>query len=106
LKMDTWDDKSTGEKRSKIRVQADRVQFLDSRRGDPQGDSVGPSDDDAAGSSREGGARRGSVASLRAASARGEPRGGSETAAQSRTNSQAAQSVDAANDDDAEDIPF
>ena len=34
LKMDTWDDKNTGEKRSKIRVHADRVQFLDSRRGD------------------------------------------------------------------------
>jgi single-strand DNA-binding protein len=33
LKMDTWDDKTTGEKRSKIKVLADRVQFLD-RRGD------------------------------------------------------------------------
>lgn len=33
LKMDSWDDKATGEKRSKIKVQADRVQFLD-RRGD------------------------------------------------------------------------
>jgi single-strand DNA-binding protein len=32
LKMDTWDDKTTGEKRSKIRIQADRVQFLDSKR--------------------------------------------------------------------------
>ncbi|AMV36597.1 single-stranded DNA-binding protein [Planctomyces sp. SH-PL62] len=32
LKMDQWDDKTSGEKRSKIRVQADRVQFLDSRR--------------------------------------------------------------------------
>src|SRR4029077_3879712 len=32
LKMDTWDDKNTGEKRSKILVHADRVQFLDSRR--------------------------------------------------------------------------
>lgn len=31
LKMDTWDDRTTGEKRSKIRVQADRVQFLDRR---------------------------------------------------------------------------
>ena len=30
LRMDTWDDKNTGEKRSKVRVQADRVQFLDS----------------------------------------------------------------------------
>jgi single-strand DNA-binding protein len=31
LKMDTWDDKTTGEKRSKIKVQAERVQFLDRR---------------------------------------------------------------------------
>ena len=31
LKMDQWDDKSTGEKRSKLKVQADRVQFLGSR---------------------------------------------------------------------------
>ena len=44
LKMDTWEDKSTGEKRSKIRVQADRVQFLDSRRGDSHDGMGGPSD--------------------------------------------------------------
>ena len=31
LKMDTWDDKTTGEKRTKIKVHADRVQFLDRR---------------------------------------------------------------------------
>lgn len=31
LKMDTWDDKATGEKRSKLKVQAERVQFLDRR---------------------------------------------------------------------------
>lgn len=31
LKMDAWDDKTTGEKRSKIKVHADRVQFLDRR---------------------------------------------------------------------------
>lgn len=31
LRMDTWDDKTTGEKRSKIKVLADRVQFLDRR---------------------------------------------------------------------------
>lgn len=31
LKMDSWDDKATGEKRSKLKVQADRVQFLDRR---------------------------------------------------------------------------
>jgi single-strand DNA-binding protein len=36
LKMDTWEDKTTHEKRSKVKVQADRVQFLD-RRGDPGG---------------------------------------------------------------------
>ena len=29
LKMDTWDDKTTGEKRSKIEVQAHRIQTLD-----------------------------------------------------------------------------
>ena len=31
LKMDSWEDKATGEKRSKLKVQADRVQFLDRR---------------------------------------------------------------------------
>lgn len=29
LKMDSWDDKTTGEKRTKIKVQAERVQFLE-----------------------------------------------------------------------------
>ena len=48
LKMDTWDDKTTGEKRSKIRVQADRVQFLDARRGDGRRRRGGAGDDDAA----------------------------------------------------------
>ncbi len=38
LKMDTWDDKTTGEKRSKILVHADRVQFLDGKRSDTGGD--------------------------------------------------------------------
>jgi single-strand DNA-binding protein len=45
LRMDTWDDKTTGEKRSKIRVHADRVQFLDSRRGDA-GTEAGAMDED------------------------------------------------------------
>ena len=58
LRMDTWDDKSTGEKRSKIRVHADRVQFLDSRRGDPQDDAGNSADDDASASSREASPRR------------------------------------------------
>jgi single-strand DNA-binding protein len=34
LKMDSWDDKNTGEKRSKILVHAERVQFLDNKRND------------------------------------------------------------------------
>lgn len=33
LQMDSWDDKETGQKRSKIKVRADRVQFI-GRRGD------------------------------------------------------------------------
>jgi len=56
LKMDTWDDKTTGEKRSKIKVQADRVQFLD-RRGDAGGGTSDP--DFNAPPAREAPARRG-----------------------------------------------
>lgn len=44
LKMDQWEDKNTGEKRSKVRVQADRVQFLDSRR--DSGGGAAPRDDE------------------------------------------------------------
>ena len=32
LQMDSWDDKATGQKRTKIRVVADNLQFLDSKR--------------------------------------------------------------------------
>jgi single-strand DNA-binding protein len=32
LKLDQWEDKATGERRSKLKVQADRVQFLDRRK--------------------------------------------------------------------------
>jgi single-strand DNA-binding protein len=44
LKMDSWDDKTTGEKRTKIKVEAERVQFLDSNRRDDggSGDEDGP----------------------------------------------------------------
>ena len=58
LKVDTWDDKNTGEKRSKIRVTADRVQFLDSRRGDSGGGMSGDAEDEFSGT-REPAARRG-----------------------------------------------
>ena len=43
LKMDTWDDKTTGEKRSKLKVQAERVQFLGGR--DEMGGGGGGDDD-------------------------------------------------------------
>jgi single-strand DNA-binding protein len=57
LKMDSWDDKTTGEKRSKIRVHADRVQFLDGRRGESGGAMSGGGDEDYG--AREPAARRG-----------------------------------------------
>jgi single-strand DNA-binding protein len=64
LRMDSWEDKNTGEKRSKIRVTADRVQFLDSRR--TEGAS-GPGPDDDYGASaapaRDAGTRRGAAPS-------------------------------------------
>lgn len=42
LQMDTWEDKATGQKRSKIRVVAENMQFLDSKgAGGPPGGSGG-----------------------------------------------------------------
>jgi single-strand DNA-binding protein len=42
LQMDTWEDKATGQKRSKIRVVAENMQFLGKGgRGDEGGDSSG-----------------------------------------------------------------
>src|SRR5256885_41914 len=37
LKLDTWDDKQTGQKRSKMRVVGEVMQFLGSREGGPGG---------------------------------------------------------------------
>lgn len=37
LQMDTWEDKQTGQKRSRIRVVAENLQLLGSRDGAPQG---------------------------------------------------------------------
>ncbi len=47
LKMDSWDDKTTGEKKYKLKVLAERVQFLD-RKDDPGGGSMGSDEDYAA----------------------------------------------------------
>ena len=72
LRVDSWDDKTTGEKRSKIRVHADRVQFLDSRRSDGGGESGAAGDDELGGppaAVREPAPRRASVTGP------GEPRG-------------------------------
>jgi single-strand DNA-binding protein len=41
LRKDSWEDKNTGEKRSKIRLIADRVQFLDPRSADSGGGMSG-----------------------------------------------------------------
>lgn len=37
LKLDSWDDKESGQKRSKLKIVADSVQFIDSRAGGPAG---------------------------------------------------------------------
>jgi len=39
LKLDSWEDKASGEKRSKLRVGAENVQFLDSRGNDGGGET-------------------------------------------------------------------
>jgi single-strand DNA-binding protein len=59
LKMDTWDDKGSGEKRSKIKVQAESVQFLDRR------ENPGSLDDESGGpSTRESSPRRPAATSM------------------------------------------
>ena len=45
LQMDTWDDKETGQKRSRLKVRAERVQFLSGSRregGDMRDTAPGP----------------------------------------------------------------
>jgi len=91
LKMDTWDDKTTGEKRSKIRVQADRVQFLDRR----DSGSNGESDYSSAPPARESQPRRGGPAPAPEARSRGY------SPSSNTTNRRPAEA-----DTDDEDIPF
>lgn len=108
LRMDSWEDKNTGEKRSRLRVTADRVQFLDSRRGD----GAGAGADDDYGSStmpaRDSGARRG-ASSGRGAGGYGETSGASNGPAPS--GMQASEAADAraaqgGQESEEEDIPF
>lgn len=56
LKMDTWEDRTTGKEQSKIKIVAENVQFLDSNRRDDLGGSSGG--DDYAPPPRESQARR------------------------------------------------
>jgi single-strand DNA-binding protein len=44
LKLDSWEDKKDGSKRSKLRVVADNVQFLDSGKGRGEGAPASASD--------------------------------------------------------------
>lgn len=55
LKMDSWDDRTTGEKRTKIKVEGENVQFLDSRRDDAGGPAHAPAEDDYGASPRRPG---------------------------------------------------
>lgn len=107
LKMDTWDDKTTGEKRSKVRVQAERVQFLDSRRGDSGGDSPSPADDEGYGaphSSRDQSSRR-SGGSSSYSESRGSSNGPGPARSPSPNTSKPRPPADA-DDRDEDDIPF
>jgi single-strand DNA-binding protein len=109
LRVDSWEDKNTGEKRSKIRVQAERVQFLDSRRSDGSGGAGGTGmDDEMAPPARDAGMRRASAAPTRGPSGGyGEPRGPINGPARSSYPSAEPSGPSHLDDDRAEDdIPF
>jgi single-strand DNA-binding protein len=73
LKMDSWDDKTTGEKRTKVKVEADRVQFLDGRR---DGGDAGHEDDSAPQGRDEAPSYRRSTPPAESRSGNGATRGG------------------------------
>ncbi len=108
LRVDSWEDKNTGEKRSRIRVTADRVQFLDSRRTEG---SSGPSPDDdysaAPPPSRDAGARRGATQN-RGAASYAEPHGGTNgpAAPDMHVAEPADRGAGEVGNDSEEDIPF
>jgi len=45
LQLDSWDDKNTGEKRSKLRVVCDNMRFIGNRGDSQGGDPAGPAKD-------------------------------------------------------------
>ncbi len=112
LKMETWPDKDTGQQRSKIKVQAERVQFLDSQRSESSGGGGnygGMEDDMSPPPSRESGPRRnGGDTPSRAPSGGYGPGGGMNGPARSSSYPPAATSGPGPIDEDHEedDIPF
>ncbi len=103
LKLDSWDDKTTGEKRSKIKVVADRVQFLDRRES-----SGGGGTEDAYGgsSSRESAPRRAGGSTMEPrGTGNGPARSFSAPSGGSAPAPRRAPDPEPAGDDD-EDIPF
>jgi single-strand DNA-binding protein len=105
LRMDTWEDKSTGEKRSKIRVHADRVQFLDSRRGDSLGENGGSGEDEL-GAGRDSSPRRSSPPAGRSSPGATSTMRGASDGAIEPGGPAAKPSAGGARDDELEDIPF
>lgn len=55
LQMDSWDDKATGQKRTKLKVVADNLQFLPDGKGGASRYSHQQTNDDSSSSSRQGG---------------------------------------------------
>ncbi|MDE0835977.1 MAG: single-stranded DNA-binding protein [Akkermansiaceae bacterium] len=55
LQMDTWDDKETGKKRSKLKVVADNLQFLSDGKGGGGGSRPASSNESSAGAGSQGG---------------------------------------------------
>jgi single-strand DNA-binding protein len=106
LRMDTWEDKTSGEKRSKIRVRADRVQFLDTRRAE----GGGPEDELAsAPQARESGMRKSSAsaAAKGAGGGSGEHRGPANGPSRAPVSPPAPSGGASIDDEPAEeDIPF
>ncbi len=107
LKMDSWDDKETGKKQYKLKIQADRVEFLGGRDGGGGGGGAGE-DDLSAPAPRESSPRRSAPAPAPAPETRGmgngPSRGGYNPAPGASTRRPSAPPVD--NDAEDDDIPF
>ncbi len=105
LKMDSWEDKTTGEKRSKLKIQADRVQFLGGRDGGGGGGGQGE-DEYSAPAPRESSPRRSAPAPAPEprSTGNGPARGGYNPAPGGSTRRPPAPPADIDSDDD--DIPF